>query len=94
MSVRKDELLVRARSKDEKKFLDLIWKKYKEQGLVGRCWGGYYNGSTIVLGNSNGEIVVVSLDNNQQLQIKEFCLVDGGTDIGNEVRYLLEPLMS
>ncbi|HRY52469.1 MAG TPA: hypothetical protein P5089_01310 [Candidatus Portnoybacteria bacterium] len=82
----KDELLVKARA-----LLQGPWDKHKKAGLVGRCWGKCYNGSTIVLANEK-EAVVISLDNNQQLQIKEFSAVMGGTKLGNEINRLLAPL--
>lgn len=82
----KDELLVRARGKVEE-----IWNNHKEQGLVGRCWGKHFNGSTIVIGNGS-EMVVVSLDQQQQLQFHEFSLTSEPTRLGGEVRRLLETL--
>jgi hypothetical protein len=44
-----------------------------------------------VLANEN-EAVVISFDNNQQLQIREFSSVMGGTKLGNEIKRLLAPL--
>lgn len=82
----KDELLIKARA-----LLQGPWDKYKKAGLVRHCWCKQYNGSTIVLAN-NREAVIISLDKNQQLRIREFSAVMGGTKLGNEINRLLAPL--
>jgi len=82
----KDDRLVRARN-----MIQAHWEDCKRYGLVGRCWGKGYNGSTIVLGNSS-EIIVISLDKEGYLQVQEFTEAKTGTGLGYQMHRLLEPL--
>ena len=82
-----DGLLLKARI-----LLDDEWAKNNRAGEIGLCWGSHHKGSAIVIASCS-EVVVVSLGSNQQLQVKEFSAVIGGTNLGNEVNRLLASLM-
>lgn len=83
----KDELLVKARN-----MIQANWENCKRYGLVGRCWGRGYNGSTIVIG-CGSEIIVISLDKGGCLQVQEFAEAKSGTGLGRQINQLLEPLL-
>lgn len=53
------ELLALVRAKGQGIFLDPIWDECRVDGLVGRCPGSAFNGSTIILALGVDEIIVL-----------------------------------